>query len=206
MNNSLKTQLIEGILFLKGKAGIKVDVLKTILKVDDEELLAYIEQINDKYHRLNTPFIIKMNGEKIRLALNKETSELISTRLNKPLKIKLSKATIEVLTIISYYQPITRTQIEKIRKANSDYIIARLQKLELIEAPEVAHTPGNPRLWITTNNFLEAFDLSSLEQLPDYDSRDKIDSALLSNLNEEEMTALNKKKDNNQEAKKLEKK
>jgi len=200
MNNSLKTQLIEGILFLKGKAGIDIVTLMKILKVDEDEFQAYIDQINDKYHRMNSPYIIRINGEKIRLALNNETSEIISKRLNKPLKIKLTKTTIEVLTIISYYQPITRTQINKIRKSNSDYIISKLQKLELIEAPETAPTPGNPLLWITTNNFLEAFDLVSIEELPNYASKDKIDSALLSNLSEEEMQELNIIKEKDKES------
>ncbi len=195
LNNSQKSQLIEGILFLKGKQGIKISELKSITKINDEEFEEYVNQINDKYVRTNSPFIIKLNGEKIRISLNKETSELISKKLNKPLKIKLTRSSIEVLTIISYYQPITKKQINQIRKANSDYIITKLFDLELIEAKERAHTVGNPRLWTTTNTFLEAFDLESIEDLPDYKERREIEKNLLRDLDEEESE--NKNEDSN---------
>ncbi len=182
MNSSLKIQLLEGILFLKGKTGIRMEELKTLVKFNDLELEQTIEQINDKYKRLNSPMLIKINGHKIRMSLNKETSDLISKKLNKPLKIKLTKSTIEVLTIISYYQPITSSKIAKIRKANSDYLIQKLQALELIEAKEHAPTPGNPRLWTTTDTFLEAFDLEKISDLPDYESKKSLEESLLQNL------------------------
>ena len=182
MNSSLKIQLLEGILFLKGKTGIKTEELKALVKFNSEELEVTIDQINSKYKRINSPLLIKVNGHKVRMSLNKETSELISKKLNKPLKIKLTKSTIEVLTIISYYQPITSSKIAKIRKANSDYLIQKLQALELIEAKEHAPTPGNPRLWTTTDTFLEAFDLERISDLPDYESKKSLEDSLLQNL------------------------
>ncbi len=195
MNSSLKSQLIEGILFLKGKTGIKMDELKALVKFNDEELEQIIEQINAKYKRVNSPLLIKINGQKVRMSLNKETSELISKKLNKPLKIKLTKSTIEVLTIISYYQPITSSKIAKIRKANSDYLIQKLQTLELIEAKEHAPTPGNPRLWTTTDSFLEAFDLEKISDLPDYESKKSLEESLLQSL-EADKTEPTEEKDN----------
>ncbi len=204
INNSQKSQLIEGILFLKGKSGIKISELKSITKVNDDEFEEFVNQINDKYIRTNSPFIIKLNGEKIRISLNKETSELISKKLNKPLKIKLTRSSIEVLTIISYYQPITKKQINQIRKANSDYILTKLLALELIEAKERAHTVGNPRLWTTTNTFLEAFDLESIEDLPDYKERREIEKNLLRDLDEEEIP--NESENNNEIDQQLEEK
>ena len=185
MNNTLRIQLIEGILFLKGKIGINVSELKSIVKISEEELAQIFEDINNKYVRVNSPFVVKVNGDKVRISLNKETSEIISKKLNKPLKIKLTKASIEVLTIISYYQPITRTQINKIRKSSSDYILQKLSILELVEAKEKAHSPGNPRLWTTTDAFLEAFDLETIEDLPNYQAKIDTEDDLFKDILEE---------------------
>ncbi len=184
-NNSQKTQLIESLLFLKGKMGFKTKELCSIIKISEFDLEQFVAEINKKYLKMNSPFIIKINGDKIRTSINKETSILISEKLNEPIKIKLTKSLIEVLTIISYYQPITRKQINQIRKSNSDYIIAKLSSLDLIESKETAKTPGNPRLWNTTNNFLEAFDLETISDLPNYELTKKVESDLFQDLSVE---------------------
>lgn len=80
---------------------------------------------------------------------------------------KLSQPALEVLTIIAYYQPVTRAYVDQIRGVDSAYTISLLLDRKLIEECGKLQVPGRPRLYRTTKNFLRAFHLSSLEDLPE---------------------------------------
>ena len=77
---------------------------------------------------------------------------------------KLSQPALEVLTIIAYYQPTTRAYVDQIRGVDSSYTVGLLLDRHLIE--ECGRLPGRPRLYRTTQSFLRAFHLNSLEDLP----------------------------------------
>ena len=73
----------------------------------------------------------------------------------------------EVLTIIAYYQPTTRAYVEQIRGVDSSYTMGLLQERKLIEECGRLQVPGRPRLYRTTKQFLRAFHLTSLDDLPE---------------------------------------
>lgn len=80
---------------------------------------------------------------------------------------KYSRATLETLAIIAYRQPITRGDIEDIRGvAVSTNIIRSLTEREWIKVVGHKEVPGRPSLYATTKEFLDYFNMSSLEQLP----------------------------------------
>ena len=60
----------------------------------------------------------------------------------------------------------TKPEIQKIRGVDSDYAIRKLLDYELIEEAGRSDLPGQPRLYKTTTNFLELFNMSSLDELP----------------------------------------
>ena len=80
---------------------------------------------------------------------------------------KLSQPALEVLTIIAYYQPTTRAYVDQIRGVDSAYTIGLLLERKLIEECGRLQVPGRPHLYRTTKQFLRAFHLSSLEELPE---------------------------------------
>ena len=80
---------------------------------------------------------------------------------------KLSQPALEVLTIIAYYQPTTRAFVDQIRGVDSAYTIGLLQDRKLIEECGRLQVPGRPHLYRTTRQFLRAFHLSSLDDLPE---------------------------------------
>jgi len=80
---------------------------------------------------------------------------------------KLSQPALEVLTIIAYYQPTTRAHVDQIRGVDSSYTISLLLQRKLIEECGRLQVPGRPHLYRTTKNFLRAFHLNSLADLPD---------------------------------------
>jgi len=79
---------------------------------------------------------------------------------------KLSQPALEVLTIIAYYQPTTRAYVDQIRGVDSSYTVGLLLDRHLIEECGRLQVPGRPRLYRTTQSFLRAFHLNSLEDLP----------------------------------------
>lgn len=82
-------------------------------------------------------------------------------------KKRLTRAQLEVLSIVAYKQPITRAELEAARGINSDRTLAQLADLELVAQTGRAELPGRPFLFGTTSLFLEHFGLSDLSQLPD---------------------------------------
>lgn len=80
---------------------------------------------------------------------------------------KLSQPALEALTIIAYYQPTTRANVDQIRGVDSSYTMSLLLNRELIEECGRLQVPGRPRLYRTTKQFLRAFHLKSLEELPE---------------------------------------
>ena len=92
----------------------------------------------------------------------------VSAVLN-PIKEKeLSRSMLEVAAIIAYKQPVTRIDLEEIR-GNSEYAVQKLLELGMIEPVGRKDAVGRPVLFGTTDNFLKRFQISSLDELPDYD-------------------------------------
>jgi segregation and condensation protein B len=82
----------------------------------------------------------------------------------------LSQAALETLSIIAYYQPVTKARIEGIRGVNTDHVLAMLIDRGLIEDAGRGTGPGKPVLYATTNGFLEYFGLGGLKDLPELDA------------------------------------
>ena len=87
--------------------------------------------------------------------------------LERPVQKPLSRAALEVLAIIAYHQPITRSEIEEIRGISlSRGTIDILLELEWIRPRGRRRTPGRPLTWGTSAAFLDHFGLSSVSELP----------------------------------------
>ena len=100
------------------------------------------------------------------MLLRDEMAEVIKKAVISKNLVKLSKASLETLAIIAYNQPITKVQIDKIRGVSSDSILHSLVSKELIVSNKTLDTIGKPKLYETTDIFLDVFGLESLEQLP----------------------------------------
>ena len=92
----------------------------------------------------------------------------------KPRPPKLSQPALETLAIVAYRQPITRAEMEQIRGVAVDGVVATLVERELIEIKGEADAPGRPKLYGTTQFFLEHFGLKNLEELPAADELRRI--------------------------------
>lgn len=114
----------------------------------------------------NRGFELKKVASGYRFQVRQELSEWVS-RLWEEKPQRYSRALMETLSIIAYRQPITRGDIEKIRGvAVSTQIVQTLLEHEWVRVVGHRDVPGRPAMYATTKQFLDYFNLSSLEQLP----------------------------------------
>jgi segregation and condensation protein B len=79
---------------------------------------------------------------------------------------RLSPAALEALAVVAYRQPCTRSEIDRVRGVDSDYVVRSLLHRRLIVEVGRRDTPGRPVLFGTSFTFLERFGLTSLDDLP----------------------------------------
>ena len=109
--------------------------------------------------------LLRMDN-KLQLCSAPEYAQLIVRTLEQRKPPMLSQSALETLSIVAYYQPVTRAVIEKMRGVDSSYTVSALQERGLIEACGKLEAPGRPTLYATTDAFLRVMGIESLQQLP----------------------------------------
>ena len=134
-----------------------------------KELNKVIEQLKEELSGDKGIHLIEYKN-KIQLATNPNYANYISDVLNPIREKSLTRAALETLAIIAYKQPITKLEIEDIRRVNSDYAVQILIDQNMIEVVGRKDAVGKPLLFGTTDNFLKRFDIKDLNDLPDYEN------------------------------------
>ncbi len=160
--------ILESILFTNGDA---VDISDITSKIDvtKAEINKAVNKLKNKYNEKSGIVLLSFNN-KLQLASSSQYANEVSLVLNPIRQRNLSKATLETASIVAYKQPVTRMEIEEIRGVSSDYAINILLEHNLIEIIGRKDTVGKPVLFGTTDEFLKRFNLSSLDELPDYNT------------------------------------
>ena len=162
------SKIIEGILFVSGVPVSFMDIADK-LEITKEEVVEAVTELQEFKKNNGDGIQVLVFNEKAQLCSNKDYAEPISVVLNPIRERMLTKVVMEVCGIIAYKQPITRTEIESIRGgANCDYAINCLIENNLIEIVGRKDAVGKPMLYGTTDTFLKKFNISSLDDLPDY--------------------------------------
>ena len=125
-----------------------------------------IAGLNNRYMETGRTFRIEKYGEGYRMYTISDYDKYISRLAEVPRPARLSRAALEVLSIIAYRQPVIKSEIEKIRGIDSDGVIRTLLEKGFIEISGKSDGPGRPLLYKTTPEFLEFFGISDLTQLP----------------------------------------
>ena len=124
---------IEAIVFFSGEP-ITVDILEETLEVDKKEIIENIEKlIIEKYSKEDSGIELVLLGDMVQFVAKRETMEYINKIFDKRTNPRLTKAAMEVLSIIAYNEDITRAEIENIRGVSSDAIIYKLIEYGLIK-------------------------------------------------------------------------
>ena len=160
------TNIIESILFVSGTQVAIADITDKI-DATEKEINEAVKMLKEKYSGNSGIQLLSFN-KKIQFCSNPAYSEEVSSVLNPIKERELSKSMLEVAAIIAYKQPVTRIDLEEIR-GNSEYAVQKLLELGVIEPVGRKDAVGKPVLFGTTDKFLKRFQISSLDELPDYD-------------------------------------
>lgn len=161
--------IIEAVLFAAGDP-VELERLADIVDVDKRSLREILKKMMDSYNFERRGIHIIRMQDSYQMCTNGVYAEYIGRLAEPPRKQNLSNAALEVLSIVAYKQPVTRSTIEHIRGVNCDYIVNRLIERNFIEEKGRLEAPGRPILFGTTQHFMRAFGISELDKLPEFDS------------------------------------
>ena len=157
---------IEGILFAAGEP-VGVERICLALEIDRATADAVCQRLADAYSYERRGIRLVKLDSSYQLCSAPEFASYIRRAFESRRPARLSQPALEVLAIIAYYQPVTRAYVDQIRGVDSSYTVGLLLERELIEECGRLAVPGRPIQYRTTQNFLRAFGLSSLEELPE---------------------------------------
>ncbi|MGM9906157.1 SMC-Scp complex subunit ScpB [Lactobacillus sp.] len=162
-----KIAQLEALLYVAGDSGIKKEQLRDLLQVADPEIERLAKRLQEKL--VSDPDsglqLLEINDE-YKLTTSGEVSDLVEAYFNKDLTKNISQSALEILAIVAYRQPITRIEIDEIRGVNSSGALQTLVWRGLVKAQGVKDAPGHPKLYVTTDYFLQYFGYKSLADLP----------------------------------------
>ncbi len=161
---------IEAILFAAYEP-VTVARISSVLSVKPNDVRKIIDELNEEYSINEKPYTIKEIGGGFLLLTLPEYGDIIGEVIGKK-NIRLSKAALVTLSIISYKQPISKKEIDIIRGVDSSGPLQTLIELELIRVVGEKDAPGKPLLYGTTKKFLEVFQLKDLSELPETKDED----------------------------------
>lgn len=158
--------IIESLLFVSGDAVAIKDIAEKS-NVSEKEVLSAAKTLQEKYDDESGINLLIFN-KKLQFCSNPKYADDVSAVLS-PIKMReLSRSMLEVAAIIAYKQPVTRIDLEELRGSNSEFALQNLLKLGVIEVVGRKDTVGKPVLFGTTDEFLKRFQISNLNELPDY--------------------------------------
>ena len=137
-----------------------------IVKCGKGKVPDIIDELNGKYSQDGRSFRIEKFGNKYGFYTLPEFDKYITRLAEIPRPVKLSKAALEVLSIVAYRQPTSKADIEHIRGINPDGVLKTLMEKGLVEICGRSDGPGRPLLFGTTREFLDFFGIPDLSELP----------------------------------------
>lgn len=156
---------IEAILFTMGEA-VEIDRIATAIEQDEKTTRKLIHNLMDKYTNADRGIkIIELNNS-FQMCTKSEMYEYLIKVASAPKKQILTDVMLEILSIIAYKQPVTRTEIESIRGVKSDHALNKLIEYNLVTEVGRMDAPGRPLLFGTTEEFLRKFGVTSVDDLP----------------------------------------
>ncbi len=172
MNHKQAKNFVESLIFSANEPLSKLNINKILSNYGKFDLDQIINELENDYadrgvnlKSIDKSFYYFKTSEQLKVFLNIQTEKTKN----------ISKAAMETLAIISYHQPVTRAEIEKIRgKPVFRGTLDNLLELKWIKPAGRRETPGRPVTWITDNEFLKHFGLSSIKDLPKVDELESI--------------------------------
>lgn len=159
---------VEALLFVAESPLQDEDLVRVLPGLLEPGVEAVMQALEARYRDGDHALTVQRVGGGWRLATHADHAELVRAHLKGRLRGRLSRASLETVSIIAYRPKISRPEIEQLRGVDSSATLRHLLDRGLIRVEEKrAESPGRPLRYSTTQAFLTYFDLDSLADLPD---------------------------------------
>ncbi len=158
---------IEAILFAAGYP-VKYAKIAEVLGLDVKNTKKIIEHMSEEYNsaRSKRGINLLIFPDTCQLCTKEQYAPYIREALGIKRGGNLSASSMEVLAVVAYNQPVTRSFVDQVRGVDSSYAMNSLIDKDLITACGRLDAPGRPMLYVTTEKFLRVFGINSLSELP----------------------------------------
>lgn len=163
---------IEAILFASGTS-VPVSRLAQTLEITEKQAEKYANELEKEYENSSRGINVIRLDNSFQMVSKKEYAPQIRTAMDLRRNVPLSQAAMEVLAVVAYNQPVTKSFIEQVRGVDCSGVIGSLTTKDLIEEKGRLELPGRPLLYGTTENFLRCFSISSIDELPPLPQKEK---------------------------------
>ncbi|MDO4710528.1 MAG: SMC-Scp complex subunit ScpB [Peptostreptococcaceae bacterium] len=162
--------IIESLLFVASESMSARDLTKIITERSPEisikEVRAALDELSGKYDRSDSGLSLLRMEDRYEIVSKEINNPYVEGLIVKRKKKTLTQASLEVISIIAYKQPITKLEIDEIRGVKSDGVVSNLLDLGLIEEKGRLDRIGKPILYGTTEKFLREFGIEKIKDLP----------------------------------------
>ncbi len=156
---------VEAILFANGSP-ISAQHIADCMEISVSEVHAMISDLMAEYEADHRGMKIVRLLDSYQMCSSTTYTEYVRRALDKRRNTPLSNSALEILSIVAYNQPVTKSYIEQIRGVDCFYGINSLVEKGLLEEKGRLDAPGRPILYGTTMEFLRIFGITELGDLP----------------------------------------
>lgn len=166
-NESIKSA-VESLLFVWGDP-LEAKACAELFNLPTADMIRIMRDLMQDYEERGGGIRIREVGKAYQFYTIPENDDYIQKLVTPVRTRRLSQAALEVLAVIAYKQPVTKSQIDGVRGIKSDRVIEGLLSKGMIEEKGRSNAIGRPIIYGTTRKFLEVFGFESLKDLPEID-------------------------------------
>ena len=159
------SSIVESILFVSGSA-VSINDIAKVIECDKKTINLVMNQLIDFHEKRGSGFKIIKIAQTYQMVTSIENFDYIEKLYKIPQGKVLTQTLLETLAIITYKQPITKSEVEEIRGVNASHSINRLIEYGLVVEKGRLETAGKPILFGTSNQFLRHFGYDNLQNIP----------------------------------------
>ena len=157
---------LEAMLFAHAEP-VEVERLADAMRLSVAETESLLERLQTRYDEEERGFaLLRFGPDRWQMTTRPYYGEMVKRILDTRRNAPLSPAALEVLAVIAYNQPVSRSFIEQVRGVDSSSTVAKLLEKGLIEEAGRLDLPGKPVAFQVTDTFLRIFGLRGLQDLP----------------------------------------
>jgi segregation and condensation protein B len=161
-----KMNVVESLLFVSPEP-LSAGMLAEITGFDQGAIREMLNKLVESYGERGGGLVVREVAQGYGFYATPEAAPYISRLIRSQVNPRLTRAAMETIAIVAYLQPISRGVVAEIRGVHSEGVMKTLEERGLVREVGRGGPPGYPRLYGTTNRFMERFGLKTLEDLPD---------------------------------------